>query len=508
MSALPPESGGWREIAGTHNGDEREMVTAMTEQSGANDPSERPASDRQAAGRSGGARPGPVRPRQGTPGTDLFGELQRWFIRQSARNMKREIGGQVRRTLGGSGRADGGDVWGTATTEIPPEIGESPECQWCPICRAARQMRESGPGLGGQLTGAGAAVASAVQDAMGALDSLLSKTAGPRDQGSRQADAPKRDRAGAGYSAEATGWPAAPPSAGPPSAAPPSAGPPSAAPADGLAARRAARRPRHRTTACLRPRPACPRRAQPRRPARIRGVRRPGRTRPIGTGTQTGRGMGLTIGVDVGGTKVAAGVVDDDGQIVEKLKRDTPAANPDSTIDVIASAVNELQARYDVAAVGIGAAGFVDQTRSTVGFAPNLAWRDEPVKKLVEERIGRPVVVENDANAAAWAEARLGAARGEDHVMLITVGTGIGAGIVFDGSLYRGRFGMAGEPGHYRVVPDGRLAAAATRAAGSSTPAGAPWSRRRASSPGDRLRQPCACCSWPAAALTALTARP
>ncbi len=177
----------------------------------------------------GQVRSGPGRPRQGTPGTDLFGELQRWFIRQSARNMKREIGGQVRRTLGGSGRADSGDVWDTATTEIPPEIGESPECQWCPICRAARQMRESGPGLGGQLTGAGAAVASAVQDAMGALDSLLSKTAGPRDQGSRQAEAPKRDRAGAGHSAEATGWPADPAAAGPPPV-PPSAAPPSAAP--------------------------------------------------------------------------------------------------------------------------------------------------------------------------------------------------------------------------------------------------------------------------------------
>ena len=79
-------------------------------------------------------------------------------------------------------------------------------------------------------------------------------------------------------------------------------------------------------------------------------------------------------------------------------------------------------ASYEVDAVGIGAAGFVDQTRSTVLFAPNLAWRDEPVKKLVEERIGRPVVVENDANAAAWAEAKLGAARGQQQVMLITVG--------------------------------------------------------------------------------------
>lgn len=173
--------------------------------------------------------------------------------------------------------------------------------------------------------------------------------------------------------------------------------------------------------------------------------------------------MGLTIGVDVGGTKVAAGVVDEAGQIVEKLKRDTPAADPDRTIDVIAGVVTELLSRYQVDAVGIGAAGFVDQTRSTVLFAPNLAWRDEPVKKLVEERIGRPVVVENDANAAAWAEAKLGAARGEQHMMLITVGTGIGAGMVLGGQLYRGRFGSAGEPGHYRVVPDGRLCGCGNR---------------------------------------------
>jgi glucokinase len=173
--------------------------------------------------------------------------------------------------------------------------------------------------------------------------------------------------------------------------------------------------------------------------------------------------MGLTIGVDVGGTKVAAGVVDEHGHIVAKLKRFTPATSPGGTISVIASVVNELQAQYDVEAVGIGAAGFVDQTRSTVLFAPNLAWRDEPVKKLVEDRIGRPVVVENDANAAAWAEAKLGAARGLEQVLLITVGTGIGAGIVLDGRLYRGRFGSAGEPGHYRVVPEGRLCGCGNR---------------------------------------------
>lgn len=173
--------------------------------------------------------------------------------------------------------------------------------------------------------------------------------------------------------------------------------------------------------------------------------------------------MGLAIGVDVGGTKVAAGVVDDHGTVIEKLRRYTPAASPDETINVIAGVVTELTDRYEVDAVGIGAAGFVDQTRSTVLFAPNLAWRDEPVKKLVEERISRPVIVENDANAAAWAETKLGAARSHDHVVLITVGTGIGAGIVVDGQLYRGRFGSAGEPGHYRVVPDGRVCGCGNR---------------------------------------------
>jgi glucokinase len=205
--------------------------------------------------------------------------------------------------------------------------------------------------------------------------------------------------------------------------------------------------------------------------------------------------MGLTIGVDVGGTKVAAGVVDDDGQIVEKLKRDTPAASPDSTIEVIAGVVSELLARYEVEAIGIGAAGFVEQTRSSVLFAPNLAWRDEPVKKLVEERIGRQVVVENDANAAAWAEAKLGAARGQRHVMLITVGTGIGAGLILAGRLYRGRFGIAGEPGHYRVVPEGRLCGCGNRgcweqyASGSALVAEAREFARRSPEAAARLLQ-------------------
>ena len=121
--------------------------------------------------------------------------------------------------------------------------------------------------------------------------------------------------------------------------------------------------------------------------------------------------MTLAIGVDVGGTKVAAGVVDEDGRIIAKLKRSTPAASPPQTEQAIADAVTELLAHEQVAghrvgAIGLGAAGFVDSARATMLFAPNLAWRDEPLKQRVEERLGREVVVENDANASAWAEAR------------------------------------------------------------------------------------------------------
>ena len=147
--------------------------------------------------------------------------------------------------------------------------------------------------------------------------------------------------------------------------------------------------------------------------------------------------MTLAIGVDVGGTKVAAGVVDEDGRIIAKLKRSTPAASPARTEQAIADAVTELSASHRVAAIGLGAAGFVDSARATMLFAPNLA--------------------------SAWAEARFGAARGYRDVMLVALGTGIGAAIIIGGELYRGRWGIAGEPGHVRVVPDGRLCGCGNR---------------------------------------------
>lgn len=166
--------------------------------------------------------------------------------------------------------------------------------------------------------------------------------------------------------------------------------------------------------------------------------------------------MGHTIGVDVGGTKVAAGVVDENGQVLARVRRDTPSTDPDATEDTIAGVVGELAARFDIDAVGVGAAGFVDETRSVVVFAPNVAWRHEPLRDAVQRRTGLPVVVENDANAAAWAEYRFGAGGGHEHLVMVTVGTGIGGGLVLSGQLHRGRFGMGGELGHLRVVPGGR----------------------------------------------------
>ncbi len=103
---------------------------------------------------------------------DLTAEFQRWLIRSSARNMRDELTGQFRKTFN---RAERENVWGVATTEPPPDpSGEAPECAWCPVCRAARRIRESGPSVGGQLAGAGNVVAAAVQEAMSAFETVLS----------------------------------------------------------------------------------------------------------------------------------------------------------------------------------------------------------------------------------------------------------------------------------------------------------------------------------------------
>ncbi|MCW2637598.1 MAG: glcK [Blastococcus sp.] len=171
------------------------------------------------------------------------------------------------------------------------------------------------------------------------------------------------------------------------------------------------------------------------------------------------------LGIDIGGTKVAGGVVAPDGTILSTARRATPGSSVSATEDAIAEVVEELAAGYDgeLVGVGIGAAGWFDRTGDTVLFSPHLAWRNTTLRKDLAGRLQRPLWVGNDADAAAWAEYRYGAARGADLALMITLGTGIGGGIVLDGRLQRGSHGVAGEWGHMRVVPDGRLCACGNR---------------------------------------------
>lgn len=165
------------------------------------------------------------------------------------------------------------------------------------------------------------------------------------------------------------------------------------------------------------------------------------------------------IGIDIGGTKVAGGVVDEQGRVVARTRHDTPhrTTAPHVVEDIIVDAVTQLvqQCSSEPVAVGIGAAGFVSADRATVLFAPHLSWRQEPLREALRRRVDLPVFVDNDANASCWAEWRFGAVQGESHVVMVNLGTGIGGAILTDGHMQRGRFGIAGEFGHMRVVPDG-----------------------------------------------------
>jgi len=168
----------------------------------------------------------------------------------------------------------------------------------------------------------------------------------------------------------------------------------------------------------------------------------------------------FAIGIDIGGTKVAGGVVDVEGNVTHRARRDTPdrSKSPSVVEGTIVEVVAELMqvvGPETIAAVGIGAAGFVAADRATVVFAPHLSWRHEPLQDALQRRVAVPIFVDNDANAAVWAEWKFGAAQGETHVMMITLGTGIGGGILINGQVQRGRFGIAGEFGHMQVVPGG-----------------------------------------------------
>jgi glucokinase len=163
------------------------------------------------------------------------------------------------------------------------------------------------------------------------------------------------------------------------------------------------------------------------------------------------------IGVDVGGTKVLAGVVDEHGRVVRTARRATPGRRVDAlrVEDALVQAVLEVAGGSPIAGVGVAAAGFVDATGGRVMFAPHLPWQGEAVRDRLADRWGVPVTLDNDANGAAVAEWTYGAARGARSAIVVTMGTGIGGGIIIDDHLVRGANGMAGEFGHMQVVPGG-----------------------------------------------------
>ncbi|GHF82137.1 glucokinase [Amycolatopsis bartoniae] len=162
------------------------------------------------------------------------------------------------------------------------------------------------------------------------------------------------------------------------------------------------------------------------------------------------------IGLDVGGTSVRAAVVDEQGSILDTDRVGTPSEE-DALEDAIAGVIEELRNRHeDVGAVGLAVAGFVANDRNTVMFAPHLAWRAAPVADRIAKRVDLPVTLEHDANAAALGEHRFGAARGTRVAALVAIGTGIGAGLLLEGEIYRGAYGVAPELGHLTVVPGGR----------------------------------------------------
>ena len=168
------------------------------------------------------------------------------------------------------------------------------------------------------------------------------------------------------------------------------------------------------------------------------------------------RGNGEAIGIDVGGTKINAFRVTRDGTVAERTSKPTPADDEVATLSAMVELARSLLTP-DVIAVGVGAAGMIDSKEGVLGFAPNLAWRNLPIAERMRDALGLPCQVDNDASMAAYGEYRFGAGRGYRHLLLVTVGTGIGGGIVSDGRLFRGANGFASEIGHIIVEPGGPL---------------------------------------------------
>lgn len=194
------------------------------------------------------------------------------------------------------------------------------------------------------------------------------------------------------------------------------------------------------------------------------------------------------IGLDLGGTFLKAARVGPDGTIGRRLREPVEAASADALLAQLARAVRLLEADGPVPAVGLGVPGIVDRRDGCARGVPNLpAIEGLPVGRALEARCGRRAFAANDANAAALAESWLGAGQGVESLLLVTLGTGVGGGLVFDGRLFTGLGGYAGEVGHIQVDPDGVRCGCGSWGC-VETIAGAPGWIRRAEA--ERARQP------------------
>ena len=161
------------------------------------------------------------------------------------------------------------------------------------------------------------------------------------------------------------------------------------------------------------------------------------------------------IGVDVGGTKILAAVIAPDGAIEAREERPTDVSSTEALFAELDAAVEALRAAHEVAALGFGIPSRIDQRAGRALASVNLPLRNVDFRDRMAERHGLPVAIDNDANAATVAEWRAGAARGSDHVVMLTLGTGVGGGLILDGKPYRGATGGGAELGHVVVEYDG-----------------------------------------------------
>lgn len=163
------------------------------------------------------------------------------------------------------------------------------------------------------------------------------------------------------------------------------------------------------------------------------------------------------LGLDIGGTKIAGARVTPLGEVVAHASRPTTPDNPEGILDALDEIFQELGGQDVLPVVGVAVAAFLDRDREALFFSPNISWQNFPLKAAVETRLGVPVVLENDANAAGWGEFRFGAGRDVQSMIMLTIGTGVGGALVDDGRLLVGGFGIAAELGHIIIEPGGRL---------------------------------------------------